>query len=67
MNYIKGALYKGRAQGGPMDGVLLEAQYTWDGRIRLYQNSNSLACHPGRYYWNGKTWVWWEDKTGGRT
>lgn len=48
------SLNRGRASGGPRDGVMIEASALWDGLI---------APHSGRYYWDVRSdgWVWTTD------
>lgn len=53
---------RGRAVGGPQDGVLLEAPLSWDGRARRPSSRKNalIRYYPGRYVWNAGdgTWVW---------
>jgi hypothetical protein len=55
-------MYKGRAEGGPLDNVLLEADLGWHGRIPVDSHKNTVKTHPGYYYWDNRTWVWMEDE-----
>lgn len=60
------AMFKGKAQGGPRDGVKLECPRDWNGRIMKDQYS----AYPGHYELELKqstgneieiTWVWIPD------
>jgi len=50
------------AIGGPLDGVKLSADDTWNGRVRLSNAPKNQdgpeAYHPGHYYWRENAWVW---------
>lgn len=54
-------MYRGRAIGGPLHGVMLESPLTWDGRIKI--PGNNYKTHPGHYKWTFNTgcWLWIED------
>lgn len=62
-------MLRGRAKGGPKDNIILEASYSWDGIVNHYIESRRTKIYgpyPGRYTWNGKTWVWREDEDGNK-
>lgn len=54
----------GKAKGGPLDGVKLSAQYTWNGEVAhpagKTRFGQTIPAHPGNYLWDRKaqTWVW---------
>jgi hypothetical protein len=56
----------GRAKGGPLNNVRIDAPETWDGLIQISNLSNSKNYHDGHYAWRWytendhryKTWVW---------
>lgn len=54
---------RGRAVGGPRDGIVLEAPETWIGTVFTKVRRHSIgraACrmYPGRYVWQDGRWVW---------
>lgn len=55
------AMLKGKAKGGPRDGVKLECPGNWNGRISVDQYNT----HPGHYEFQLSegtyTWVWIPD------
>lgn len=55
---------KGRAVGGPRDGIMLTAGADWDGRIKLptaHGHSKALeSYYPGYYAWVRGVWRWRE-------
>lgn len=52
-------MLKGKAKGGPRDGVKLSAPETWDGLI-LDGDGKFASYHNGYYFWSvvEQTWVW---------
>lgn len=58
-------MHKGKAEGGPLDGVLLSGPVTWDGRIRLPHSSgvkSTEAYYSGYYKWMYGVWKWRNEK-----
>lgn len=39
-----------RARGGPLDGIRIDAEPRWDGRVR--------QSADGRYVWRDAAWHW---------
>lgn len=56
--YLPGTpMAKGKARGGPRDGITLEASPNWDGIVRRSSGKNSIP-YKGKYEWRGDHWLW---------
>ncbi len=56
-------MLRGRAVGGPRDGIILEAPRSWDGIVSdpvQTRNGIRMVQGAGFYRWNEITWVWRE-------
>jgi hypothetical protein len=55
-------MWTSKAQGGPLDNVVLTAGPSWDGRVREPSTSAKegavIRYHPGRYVWLRVKHVW---------
>lgn len=63
VQYLTGLpMVKGKARGGPRDGITLEASRNWDGIVR--HGPKNLTPYKGRYIWYRGYWVWKPNEEG---
>lgn len=61
-------MLKGKAHGGPRDGIMLEASKNWDGcleQARAQRNQHNRKARDGwngRYVWQDGCWQWEEGR-----